>query len=137
MRVARSVRVGGVPRSLSRSTGDTLWVALAGRTEAAGRTVAGVAPLPASICEPLRAGAGGGADVLVVSDLPLQGGVRISATQMAQAIAFVLREHGFRAGRFRVAYQSCDDSVARTGLYDEAKCAANARAYGADRTSSP
>ena len=31
--------------------------------------------------------------------------------------------------RFKVAYQSCDDSVARTGLFDEAKCAANARAY--------
>jgi branched-chain amino acid transport system substrate-binding protein len=51
---------------------------------------------------------------------------------MAQAITFVLRERGFRAGRFRVAYQSCDDSIARTGLYDPAKCAANARAYGAN-----
>src|SRR5688572_31277887 len=30
------------------------------------------------------------------SDLPLQGGVRITATQMAQAIAFVLRERGDR-----------------------------------------
>jgi branched-chain amino acid transport system substrate-binding protein len=49
---------------------------------------------------------------------------------MAQAITFVLRERGFRAGRHRVAYQSCDDSLARTGLFDEAKCAANARAYG-------
>jgi branched-chain amino acid transport system substrate-binding protein len=42
---------------------------------------------------------------------------------------FVLRERRFRAGRFRVAYQSCDDSVARTGIFDEPKCAANARAY--------
>ena len=75
----------------------------------------------------------GKADVLVVSDLPLQGGVRVTTTQMAQAISFVLRRHGFRAGRFRVAYQSCDDSVARTGLFDEAKCAANARAYAANR----
>jgi branched-chain amino acid transport system substrate-binding protein len=41
----------------------------------------------------------------------------------------VLRQHGFRAGRFRVAYQSCDDSIARTGLFDEAKCVSNARAY--------
>ena len=38
------------------------------------------------------------ADVLLVSDLALQGGTRVSTTQMAQAIAFVLREHGFRAG---------------------------------------
>ena len=54
----------------------------------------------------------------------------MSATQMAHAIAFVLRERDFRAGRYRVAYQSCDDSIASTGLYDEAKCASNARAYG-------
>jgi len=71
--------------------------------------------------------------VLVTSDLPLQGGVRVTASQMTDAITFVLRERGFRAGRFRVAYQSCDDSVARTGLFDEAKCAANARAYAANR----
>jgi branched-chain amino acid transport system substrate-binding protein len=71
----------------------------------------------------------GESDVLVVSDLPLQGGIRVTATQMAQAISFALRERGFRAGPFRVAYQSCDDSIARTGLFDEAKCAANAKAY--------
>ena len=70
--------------------------------------------------------------MLVVSDLPLQGGVRVSATQMTQAITFALRERDFRAGRIAVAYQSCDDSVARTGLFDEAKCAANARAYAAN-----
>ena len=49
--------------------------------------------------------------------------------QMAHAVAFVLRKRGFRAGPYRVAYQSCDDSIATTGLYDEAKCASNARAY--------
>jgi hypothetical protein len=38
---------------------------------------------------------------------------------MAHAITFVLREHDFRAGRFSVAYQSCDDSIARTGLFDD------------------
>ena len=67
--------------------------------------------------------------MLLVSDLPLQGGIHITATQMAQAITFVLRERGFRAGKFAIAYQSCDDSIATSGLYDEAKCEANARAY--------
>ena len=79
--------------------------------------------------EQVRAGLRGRracADVLVVSDLPLQGGIRSRRPQMAQAITFVLRERGFRAGRFRVAYQSCDDSIGSTGLYDEAKCEANA-----------
>ena len=130
MRVLRSVELGGIPRALAID-GGTLWVAITGEAEAAGARVAGIEPLPASVCEPAQVGAGGRADVLVVSDLPLQGGVRVQATQMAQAITYVLREHDFRAGRFRVAYQSCDDSLARTGLFDEAKCAANARAYGA------
>ena len=122
------------PRALLVADG-TVWAAMAGgRTAAAAtrRIVAGVRPAAARRCASPRSPAPANrADVLIVSDLPLQGGIRITATQMAQAIAFVLRERGFRAGRFRVAYQSCDDSVARTGLFDEAKCAANARAYGA------
>jgi DNA-binding SARP family transcriptional activator/ABC-type branched-subunit amino acid transport system substrate-binding protein len=132
MRVVRTVRVGGIPRSLTIA-GDVLWTAVAGAGETTTSSrAAGVTPLPSSICEPVIAG-GGRADLLITSDLPLQGGIRVTATQMAHAITFVLREHGFRAGRFRVAYQSCDDSVARTGLFDEDKCAANARAYGANR----
>ena len=126
----RPLSLGAIPRSVAADE-EKVWVAVAdGAQEASTSAVAGVKALPASMCEP--AAAGGQADVLVVSDLPLQGGIRLSATQMAQAITFVLREHGFRAGRYRVAYQSCDDSLARTGLYDQAKCAANAGAYGAN-----
>src|SRR4029453_16961076 len=90
----------------------------------------GVGSFPSGVCEWVLAGPGRAADYLITSDLPLQGGQRVSALQMSRAITFVLREHGFRAGRYRLAYQSCDDSVARTGLYDDAKCASNARAYG-------
>jgi hypothetical protein len=54
------------------------------------RGVAGIRTLPLSFCEPVFAN--GLADLLVVSDLPLQSGIRISATQMAQAITFVLRD---------------------------------------------
>jgi len=80
----------------------------------------------------VRAGAApaGGFDGLLVSDLPLQGGLAFSAQQMKQAILFTLRAHGFKAGQLRLGYQSCDDSVARTGLFDSVKCAANARSYG-------
>lgn len=126
--LARTIDFGGVPRSLALDD-ETLWVASVADPAASTVEVAGVRPFPASVCEPVLAGKGG-SDLLVVSDLPLQGGVRIRVPQMTQAIAFVLRERGFRAGRFTVAYQSCDDSVARTGLYDEPKCASNARAYG-------
>src|SRR5919106_371855 len=125
--VERTIDLGGIPRSLVLED-DTLWIALVSEPAASTIEVAGVRPFPASGCEPVLAGEEE-SDLLVVSDLPLQGGVRVTTTQMVQAIAFVLREHDFRAGRFRVAYQSCDDSVARTGLFDEAKCAANARAY--------
>ena len=130
-RVTRTIDVEGIPRSLAVS-GDTVWIAAVAEPAASRSAEHGVHAFMPPTCEPVISGKGE-ADVLVVSDLPLQGGVRVRTTQMAQAIAFVLRERGFRAGRFSVAYQSCDDSIARTGLYDEAKCAANARAYGANR----
>ena len=126
--VERTLDLDGIPRSIAVD-GETLWVALVADPEASAIAVSGIRPLPASTCESVLAGKEE-SDLLIVSDLPLQGGTRGTSTQMAQAIAFVLRERGFRAARFKVAYQSCDDSVARTGLFDEAKCAANARAYG-------
>lgn len=69
----------------------------------------------------------------IVSDLPLRGGPDLPTRQMSQAIAFVLRERDFRAGRFTIGYQSCDDSTAQTGIFDPAKCAANAKAFAANR----
>jgi DNA-binding SARP family transcriptional activator/ABC-type branched-subunit amino acid transport system substrate-binding protein len=124
--IARVVNLDGVPRSVAVD-GDTVWVVADGGPAAALEETAGIRPLPASSCEPVLAN--GEADLLVVSDLPLQGGIRENVQQMAQAITFVLRDRRFRAGRFRLAYQSCDDSIARTGLFDEEKCRANARAY--------
>jgi branched-chain amino acid transport system substrate-binding protein len=50
---------------------------------------------------------------------------------MRAAIRLVLRDHHFRAGRYRIAYQSCDDSLPREGA-DPAICAANGRAYALD-----
>ena len=127
--LVRTVPLDGIPRSVAVD-GSTVWVALTpGPRAAVTEEVSGIRALPPSMCEPVVAGEGGEADLLVVSDLPLQGGIRITALQMVQAMTFVLRERGFRAGRFRVAYQACDDSLGRTGLFDEAKCAANARAY--------
>jgi branched-chain amino acid transport system substrate-binding protein len=48
---------------------------------------------------------------------------------MADAIRLVLRQHGFRAGRYAVGYQSCDASTAQSGTFEGRKCAANANAY--------
>ena len=132
--VVRTVQLGGIPRSLAVD-GERIWVTLSNLdTPAVSKAseLAGVQPLPAVSCEPPVFGVDGEPDVLIASDLMLQGGVRVTTTQMSQAIAFVLRERDFRAGDFRVAYQSCDDSIATTGLFDLAKCAANARAYAAN-----
>jgi ABC-type branched-subunit amino acid transport system substrate-binding protein len=110
-----------------------VWVATRAAAPAArpaSATAAGIRPLPTSFCHRPFYGGGQPAQRLIVSDLPLQGGLRLSSQQMTDAMAFVLRQRGFRAGRWRVAYQSCDDAVAATRLPDNAKCAANARAYG-------
>jgi hypothetical protein len=127
--VTSTAELGGAPRAVAVA-GNTVWAAVA---------PGGERPLPAETgspasrvnisCGPTLFGGEGEPDALIVSDLPLQGGVRLSAQQMVQAIAFVVRRHGFRAGELRLGYQSCDDSVGRTGLFDEDKCAANARAY--------
>ncbi len=124
-RVTRTIRLGGTPRDVAAS-GDRVVVSLTGDAPAA-RTAGG--GLPRGTCGALVTGGDGSPDAIVASDLALQGGVRFSAQQMVQAIELVLREHRFRAGDVRLGFQSCDDSVARTGLFDAAKCAANARLY--------
>ena len=128
MRVVRVIEVGGTPRSLA-TDGRTVWAATTGAGAAPARSAAGVRTLPPDICEPVVAGNGGKADLLIASDLPLLGDSRLEATQMAQAIQFVLRERRFRAGRFRLAYQSCNDALPATGQYDFDRCASNGRAY--------
>ena len=74
-------------------------------------------------------GGSGVPDRLIVSDMPLRGGGALPTPQMSEAIAYVLRQRGFRAGRLRIGYQSCDDSTAQAGIFDDAKCAANAKLY--------
>ena len=125
--VTREVALGGTPRAVAVADG-AVWVASSPGTEAA-RPGTARTGLPSAACGPMVTGAGGPPDRLVVADLPLQGGLRLSAQQVEQAMLHTFRERGFRAGRFRVGFQVCDDSIARTGIFDEAKCAANARTY--------
>jgi DNA-binding SARP family transcriptional activator/ABC-type branched-subunit amino acid transport system substrate-binding protein len=130
--VVRAISVGDFPRGVAVGA-EAVWVATAPAADGAppaSQATPGVTPLPTSFCERPFYGGSEPAERLVVSDLPLQGGLRLSSQQMADAMAFVLRQRGFRAGRWRVAYQSCDDAVAATRLPDRTKCAANARAFG-------
>jgi branched-chain amino acid transport system substrate-binding protein len=66
---------------------------------------------------------------LIASDLPLQGANRALTTQMADAIEFILKQQDWKAGDYKIGYQSCDDSTAQAGSWDSAKCSSNARAY--------
>jgi len=51
---------------------------------------------------------------------------------MTKAIGYEFKQAGFKAGKYTVGYQSCDDSTAQAGAWDSAKCASNARAYAGD-----
>ncbi|MFN2471746.1 MAG: branched-chain amino acid ABC transporter substrate-binding protein [Gaiellaceae bacterium] len=88
-----------------------------------------VEALPSASCGPIRYEGEGEPDVLIASDLPLQGANRALTTEMADAIEFVLSERDWKAGDLNVGYQSCDDSTAQAGSWDSAKCTSNARAY--------
>ena len=88
-----------------------------------------VKALPAASCEKLEYGGDGQPDVLIASDFPAQGASRERTAQQVEAIRSVLEERDWRAGETSVAFQACDDSIETTGLWDAAKCRANARAY--------
>jgi branched-chain amino acid transport system substrate-binding protein len=71
--------------------------------------------------------------VKIVSDLPLHGEDRKQTLQMVDAIRFVLQGAHYRAGKYRIEFESHDDSLASTGEWDEGRCGRNARSYVADR----
>ncbi|MBV8080064.1 MAG: branched-chain amino acid ABC transporter substrate-binding protein [Actinobacteria bacterium] len=93
---------------------------------------AGATPLPSSSCGKLQYSGSGSPDYIIASDLPLQGANRALTTEMAKAVAFILGQQGWKAGKYTVGFQSCDDSTAQAGGYDTAKCTANANAYSQD-----
>jgi branched-chain amino acid transport system substrate-binding protein len=97
-----------------------------------GETVTGVTAVSTDSCGKVEYGGSGKPDALIVSDLPMRGDSSERSAQMVQAIRIVLDHAGWRAGQRRVAFQACDDSLAKTGLWDPARCRANARAYAAD-----
>jgi branched-chain amino acid transport system substrate-binding protein len=91
--------------------------------------------LPSSACGPLFYKGSGRPQYIIASDLPLQGAGRAQTLAMQSAVQYVLeKQYNFRAGRFTVGYQACDDSTAAAAKWDPAKCSSNARAYAADRS---
>jgi branched-chain amino acid transport system substrate-binding protein len=91
-----------------------------------------ISVLPSSSCGPLQYKGSGSPQFIIASDLPLQGANRALTTEMARADAFILNQQGWKAGKYSIGFQSCDDSTAQAGGYDTAKCTANANAYAAN-----
>ena len=92
-------------------------------------TSAGVKALPAANCNPIQYKGSGNADYLIASDLPLIGSSRTQTLQMSQAITYALQQQDWKAGSYKIAYQSCNDASAQLAKWDPTKCSANANAY--------
>ena len=90
--------------------------------------------LPSSSCSAIYYEPGGKPDLIIASDLPLQGSSRAQTQQMVQAIKFQLKQNNFKAGDKTIGYQSCDDSTAQAGKWDSGKCSANGNAYANDKS---
>jgi branched-chain amino acid transport system substrate-binding protein len=90
-----------------------------------------VTALPASSCGPIQKGSTA-PDYLIASDLPLQGSSRTQAVQINKAIAYLLEQAGWKAGKFNIGFQACDDASAQLAKWDPSKCSANAHNYAAD-----
>jgi branched-chain amino acid transport system substrate-binding protein len=104
--------------------------AVVGYTSSANATSQAATPLPSSSCGPVFYKGKGKPQFLIASDLPLQGAGRAQNIDMQKAIQYVLdKQYHFKAGKYTVGYQGCDDSTAETGGWDSGKCTANGRAY--------
>jgi branched-chain amino acid transport system substrate-binding protein len=103
-----------------------------GDDEGGGGGGGNVEALPSSSCTGIEYKGDGDPDYLIASDLPLQGSSRTQTIQIVGAIRYLLEKQGWKAGDYKIAYQSCDDSTAQAGKWDSGKCSQNANAYAAN-----
>ena len=87
----------------------------------------GAEPVAISSCGGLLYEGEGNPDVIVVADNPRRGEHAAATDEVVDAIELVLRQRDFRAGEFRVGFQSCDYTVG--GELDAGQCKRNARAF--------
>jgi branched-chain amino acid transport system substrate-binding protein len=124
-----------------RLTGVTLLIAVAAVLSIVAVGTGGVfkpsaqsaTPLPSAACGPVYYKGSGKPKYLIASDLPLQGAGRAQNLAMGKAIQYVLdKQYHFKAGKYTIGYQACDDSTAQAAAWDAAKCTSNGRAYAAN-----
>ena len=131
-----SIPLGGAPIGVAVG-GGRVWVSVQPqlRSELAsrGQTIRVPGDVSAPFCSGVEFGGKGRPRFVIVSDLPLQHGTGPFPTlQLTDAVRFVLAERDFRAGKYDVGYQSCDDSNVGRGApyaWTPATCRRNARAY--------
>jgi len=100
-----------------------------GSSNTGGGSSGNISALPSSSCTGVEYKGSGDPDVLIASDLPLQGSSRTQTTQIVGAIRYLLEQANWKAGDYNVAYQSCDDATAQAGKWDSGKCSTNAQNY--------
>lgn len=98
------------------------------------RSATSVTALPSSSCGPVVYKGSGSPDFIIASDLPLQGAIRHQTVQISRAMLWALAQQGWKAGSYKIGYQSCDDSTAQTGGWDTGKCATNGRLYASNKS---
>jgi ABC-type branched-subunit amino acid transport system substrate-binding protein/streptogramin lyase len=134
----RSIPVGGAPTGVTVGQGR-VWVSVQpgfrARLTKQPREVRVPGAVEQPFCTPVEFAGNGRPQHLIVSDLPLQlPRSNLQPLQFTDAIRYVLARHDFRAGRYRLGYQSCDDSSVRSGEdtgnpWTPATCRRSARAY--------
>ena len=82
------------------------------------------ASLPSTCSKPIGSG-----KLTIVTDMPLQGSLRLLATEINKAATLVLNQAGGKAGKYTVQLVTCDDSTAQAGSWDSATCTSNAKGY--------
>ena len=106
---------------------------VAGYAGSARSATSGAQALPSSSCGPVVYKGSGSPDFIIPSDLPLQGAIRGQTVQISRAMLWALAQAGYKAGPYKIGYQSCDDSTAQAGAWDSGKCATNARLYASQQ----
>jgi branched-chain amino acid transport system substrate-binding protein len=92
-------------------------------------SLAEVTALPSASCTDIEFEGEGEPDVLIATDMVLQGSSRTQTLQIVEAVRQILDARGWKAGAVNVGFQSCDDATAQAGKWDPGKCSQNANAY--------
>jgi branched-chain amino acid transport system substrate-binding protein len=116
---------GGDDNGASSGGGDTSAAGGGGGT-------GDIEALPSSSCSDIEYKGDGDANVLIATDLPLQGSSRTQTLQIVEAVRLELEARGWKAGDQNVAFQSCDDATAQAAKWDPGKCSQNAQAYASN-----